>query len=95
MFSTRGCVPDVRPLECIKKYCPKGSISQYTPKGAGIALDNKIMPFNIIPVASEYEEIHPNGVVNINNVKINSTMMREWTIFKQAHLGSCQKPGFL
>ena len=42
MFSTRGCVPDIRPLECIKKYCPNGSISQYTPKGAGIVLHNMI-----------------------------------------------------
>ena len=35
-----------------------------------------IMLFNIIPVASEYQEIHPYGVVNIDNVKINTTMMR-------------------
>ena len=27
------------------------------------------MPFNIIHVASEYQEIHPYGVVNIDNVK--------------------------
>ena len=53
------------------------------------------MSFNIIPVASEYQEIHPYSVVNIDNVKINTTMMREWPIFKQAHMGSCQKPGFL
>ena len=33
--------------------------------------------------------------VNIDNVKINTTVMREWPIFKQAHIGSCQKPGFL
>ena len=54
----------------------------------------KIMSFNIIPVANEYQEIHPFGALNIDNVKINTTMMREWPIFKQ-HMGSCQKPGFL
>ena len=54
-----------------------------------------IMSFNIIPVANEYQEIHSFGAVNIDNVKINTTMMREWPIFKQAHMGSCQKPGFL
>ena len=55
------------------------------------------MSFNIIPVATEYQEIHPYrlSVVNIYNVKIKTTMMREWPIFKQAHMGSCQKPGFL
>ena len=44
------------------------------------------MPFNIIPVASEYQEIHPYSVVNVSNIKINTKMMREWPIFKQAHL---------
>ena len=53
------------------------------------------MSCNIIPVASEYQEIHPYSVVNVSNIKINTKMMREWPIFKQAHdLGSCQKPGF-
>ena len=33
----------------------------------------KIMSFNIIPVATEYQEIHPYSVVNIDNVKINTT----------------------
>ena len=28
------------------------------------------MSFNIIPVFSEYQEIHPYGVVNIDSVKI-------------------------
>ena len=41
---------------------------------------------NIIPVASEYQEIHPYSVVNVSNIKINTKMMREWPIFKQAHL---------
>ena len=34
MFSARGCAPDISPGphgECIKKYCPLGNISQYTP----------------------------------------------------------------
>ena len=53
----------------------------------------KIMPFNIIPVASEYQEIHI--VMNIDNVKINTRMMREWPISKQAHMGSCKKLGLL
>ena len=44
------------------------------------------MSFNIIPVASEYQEIHPYSVVNVSNIKINTKMMREWPIFKQAHL---------
>ena len=37
-------------------------------------------------IASEYQKIHPNSVVDVNNVKINTKMMREWPIFKQAHL---------
>ena len=37
---------------------------------------------HVIPVASEYQEIHPYGVVNIDNVKINTRMMREMQIFK-------------
>ena len=76
MFSKRGYVPDIRPRECIKKYCPLGGISQYTPN---------VMSFNITPVASEYQEIHTFSVVNVSNIKIN-TKMREWPIFKQAHL---------
>ena len=39
--------------------------------------------FNITPVASEYKEIHPYSVVNIDIVKINTTMMREWPILKK------------
>ena len=37
MFSKQGCVPDIRPRECIKKYCP------YTPPR------EQVMSFNIIP----------------------------------------------
>ena len=44
------------------------------------------MSFNIIPVASEYQEIHSYSVVNVSNIKINTKTMREWPIFKQAHL---------
>ena len=33
------------------------------------------MSFNIIPVASEYQEIHPYSVVNVSNIKINTKMM--------------------
>ena len=32
-------------------------------------------------------------MVNIENVKINTRMMRELSIFKQAHMGSCPTPG--
>ena len=37
------------------------------------------MSFNIIPVASEYQEIHPNSAMNLDTVKINTSliMMRE------------------
>ena len=41
-YGRRGCVPDIRPRERIKKYCPLGCISQYTPLGAGIVLNNVI-----------------------------------------------------
>ena len=34
------------------------------------------MSFNIIPVASEYQEMHPYSVVNVSNIKINTKMMR-------------------
>ena len=49
--------------ECIKKYCLKGVISQYTPEE---------QEGHAIPVASEYQEIHPYNVVNVSNVKINT-----------------------
>ena len=40
------------------------------------------MSFNITPVASGYQEIHPYSVMNIDSVKINTSliMMKEWTI---------------
>ena len=37
----------------------------------------------------------PVNIKKYINVKINAKMMREWPIFKQAPMGSCQKPGFL
>ena len=42
------------------------------------------MSFNITPVASGYQEIHPYSAMNIDSVKINTslTMMREWQIQK-------------
>ena len=46
--ASRGCVPHNRPMECIKKYCPLGSISQYTPKGAGIVFVYMISEENAI-----------------------------------------------
>ena len=40
------------------------------------------MSFNITPVASGYQEIHPYSAMNIDSVKINTSllMMREWLI---------------
>ena len=40
------------------------------------------MSFNIIPVASEYQEIHPYSVVNVSNVKINTKMMGVREVFR-------------
>ena len=73
------CFPskDIRPRECIKKYCPLGGISQYTPKGAGMSCHSisSLLPVNI----KKY-------IPSVSNIKINTKMMREWPIFKQAHL---------
>ena len=40
------------------------------------------MSFNITPVASGYQEIHPYSAMNIDSVKINTSliMMKEWLI---------------
>ena len=40
------------------------------------------MSFNITPVASGYQEIHPYSAMNIDSVKINTSliMMREYVI---------------
>ena len=83
MFSTRECVRDICPLEYKKKYCPLGSISQYTPKGAGSVLDNMIFEDHFtqyaISASWKYQEIHPYSAVNIDSVKINTSliMMKE------------------
>ena len=44
------------------------------------------MSFNITPVASGYQEIHPYSAMNIDSVKINTSliMMKEWTIHANA-----------
>ena len=41
-----------------------------------------IISFNDAHVANEYQEIHLNSAMNIDSVKINTSllMMREWTI---------------
>ena len=40
------------------------------------------MSFNVTPVASRYQEIHPYSAMNIDSVKINTSliMMKEWCI---------------
>ena len=40
------------------------------------------MSFNITPVASGYQEIHPYSAMNIDSVKINISliMMKEWLV---------------
>ena len=40
------------------------------------------MSFNITPVASGYQEIHPYSAMNFDSVKINTSliMMKEWDI---------------
>ena len=72
MFSTQGCVPDIHPRECIKKYW--GVVPNTLPREQEvywIILSLKIMSINTIPIASEYQEIYPYSVVNIDNVKVN------------------------
>ena len=52
---------------CATDICPWDYIKKYCPKGN-------------IPVASEYQEIHLHGAMNIQYFKINTSliMMREW-----------------
>jgi hypothetical protein len=40
------------------------------------------MSFNITPVASGYQEIHPYSAMTIDSVKINTSliMMKEWKV---------------
>ena len=82
MFSARGCVPDLCHRECTGKYCPKGQYWYVHSREQGvywIIWSLKIKSFNIIPVASGYKEIHPYSAMNIDSVKINTSliMMRE------------------
>ena len=41
-----------------------------------------IISFDIIPVAREYQDVHPYSAMNIDSVIINSSliMMREWVV---------------
>ena len=50
-----------------------------------ISEDRDIQYF--IPVASEYQEIHSYSAVNIDSVKINTSliMMREWVVQCTSH----------
>ena len=83
MFSARGCVP-VSSLGSVRgNTVPRVSIDPYTPWEQGwdwILWSLLIISFNIIPVASGYEEIHLYSGMNIDNVKINTSliMMKEW-----------------
>ena len=45
------------------------------------------MSFNITPVASGYQEIHPYSAMNIDSVKINTSliMMKECTVYSNQH----------
>ena len=51
------------------------------------------MSFNITPVASGYQEIHPHSAMNIDSVKINTSliMMKECTI----HVAGAMKRYFI
>ena len=45
------------------------------------------MTFNITPVASGYQEIHPYSAMNIDSIKINTSliMMKEWSRLSYLH----------
>ena len=47
------------------------------------------MSFNITPVASGYQEIHPYSAMNIDSVKINTSliMMKECFIMESVQAG--------
>ena len=51
------------------------------------------MSFNITPIASEYHEIHPYSAMNIDSVKINTSliMMKECQllVLELPNLASC------
>ena len=48
MFSARGCVPNILPRECTRKYSPQRRISLYTPQGTGTVLDIMISVDHIL-----------------------------------------------
>ena len=55
-----------------------GTVLIRTPLGAGMELDimiSAIISFNIIPFASGYQEIHRYNGINIDNVKINTSLI--------------------
>ena len=54
------------------------------------------MSFNITPVASGYQEIHPYSAMNIDSVKINTSliMMKECPIPNRWLLGSSSVMGY-
>ena len=55
---------------------PLGTVLIRTPLGAGLGLDIMLtISFNIIPVASGYQEIHPYTAMNIDSVKMNTSLM--------------------
>jgi hypothetical protein len=67
-----------------------GTVLIRTLPGAGSVLDNMVSldhAFNIIPVASGYQEIHPYSAMNIDSVKINTSliMMKECIISYGLH----------
>ena len=54
-----------------------GRVGQYIPihsLGVGSVLESMISVDNIIPVSSEYQEIHPCSVMNIESVLINTAL---------------------
>ena len=67
------------------------NIIQYTPCSLGSVLGNMISVDNIIPVSSEYQEIHPCSALNIDSVKINTSliMVKEWLIAVSFSISHC------
>ena len=54
------------------------------------------MSFNITPVASGYQEIHPYSAMNIDSVKINISliMMKECYVLRAAGTKAHVRPTF-
>ena len=74
------------------KRFPKGG--DFAPRGPrdcprAISVD---LSFNITPVASGYQEIHPYSAMNIDSVKINTSllMMREWLMDNTESEAGCR-----